>query len=163
MRHLLDVHAALGRDHEGDAAGLAVDQRRQVELGSDVRALFDVEAVDLLARRPGLERDERFSEHLLREGPHLLGRPREAHAALVAGLRLLEPALAAAAGVDLRLHHPDRPAELLRRRFRLLGRHQRLAARHRHAELLEDGLGLVFVDVHRIPREWSVVSRPGNC
>ena len=149
VRDLLDVHAALGRDDEGDAARLAVDERREVELGGDVRAFLDVEPADLLAGRAGLDRDQRPAEHLADVALDLLDRFREAHAALVAGLRLLEPALAAAAGVDLRLHHPDRPAELLRGRFRLLGRHHRLAARHRHAELLEDGLGLVFVDVHR--------------
>ena len=49
MGDLLDVHAAFGRDHEGDARGLAVDQRRQIELLGDVRAVLDIEAVDLLA------------------------------------------------------------------------------------------------------------------
>jgi hypothetical protein len=45
----LDVHAAFGRDDEGDAAGGAVDEHREVELLLDVRAVLDVEAVDLLA------------------------------------------------------------------------------------------------------------------
>ena len=66
VRDLLDVHAAFGRDHEGDARGLAVDQRRQVELAVDGRAFLDVEAVDLLAVRAGLMRDQRRAEHARR-------------------------------------------------------------------------------------------------
>ncbi|KIU01188.1 hypothetical protein QU38_02495, partial [Staphylococcus aureus] len=46
MRDFLDVHAALGRDDEGDAAGHAVDEERQVEFLGDVGAVGDVEAVD---------------------------------------------------------------------------------------------------------------------
>ena len=88
----------------------AVDQRREVELLGDVGAVLDVEAVDLLAGRAGLDRDQRRAEHLLGEGLHLVDRLGEAHAALVAGRGLLELALAAAAGVDLRLHDPERAA-----------------------------------------------------
>ena len=61
----LDVHAALGRGDDGDAAGLAVDQQREVEFLGDVDAVGDVEALDLLALRAGLDRDQRLAEHLL--------------------------------------------------------------------------------------------------
>ena len=58
VRDLLDVHAARGRHHEGDARGLAVDQRREIELAVDGRAFLDIEAVDLLAVRAGLMGDQ---------------------------------------------------------------------------------------------------------
>ena len=48
---LLDVHAALGRGDDGDAAALAVDQQSEVEFLGDVDAVGDVEPVDLLALR----------------------------------------------------------------------------------------------------------------
>src|SRR3712207_7181570 len=49
-----------------------------------------------------------FRSHLAGEGLHLVDAAGEPHATLAAGLRLLEAALAAAARVDLRLHHPER-------------------------------------------------------
>src|SRR5438067_1762917 len=67
---------------------------------------------------------------------HLVQRLRDLHAA----------ALAAAAGVDLRLHHPDLAAELLCRLHRLVDAHRREAARRRHAVLPEDLLPLVLVN-----------------
>ena len=91
----------------------AVDQRREVELLVDVRAVLEIEAVDLLAGRAGLHGDQRLAEHLLGEGLHLLDRAGEPDAALVARGRLLEPALAAAARMDLALDDPERPAEFL--------------------------------------------------
>ena len=145
---LLDVHAALGGDHEGDAAGGAVDQHREVELALDVGAVLDIEAVDLLAGLAGLDRHEGLAEHLLRELLHLVDGLGEAHAALLAGLGFLEPALAAAARMDLGLHHPERTAELLGGGLRLVGGEDRDAAGDRQTELLQDGFALVFVDVH---------------
>ena len=61
----LDVHPAFGRGDDGDAAGLAVDQQREVEFLGDVDAVGDVEALDLLACRAGLDRDQSLAEHLL--------------------------------------------------------------------------------------------------
>jgi hypothetical protein len=147
--HLLDVHAAFRRDDKGDSAGLAVHEGGQVELGLDLRAVLDVETVDLLAGRPGLRRHQGAAEHLARKGLHLVDRLGDAHPALVAGLRLRELALAAPAGVDLRLHHPDRTRQRARCRLGLAGRRDGLAQRDRDAELFQNGLALVFVDVHR--------------
>jgi hypothetical protein len=48
----LDVHAALGRGDDRDAAGLAVDQQREIEFLGDVDAVGDVEPLDLLAGGP---------------------------------------------------------------------------------------------------------------
>jgi hypothetical protein len=68
------------------------------------------------AGRPRLDRHQRLAQHLLGKRLHLVDRLGEAHAALVAGVRLLECALAAAAGVDLRLHHPHGAGQRLRGR-----------------------------------------------
>ncbi len=60
---------------------------------------------------PGLDGDERVAQHLLGELLGLGRRLGEANAALVAGLGLLELALAASAGMDLRLDHDGRRAD----------------------------------------------------
>jgi hypothetical protein len=70
--------------------------------------------------------------------PNLLHRLRHLHAA----------ALAAAAGVDLRLHHPHLAAELLRRIDGFVDAERGEAARGRQAVLAEDFLALVLVDFH---------------
>ena len=69
--------------------------------------------------------------------------------------------LAAAAGVDLRLHHPDRAAELLRGLHRLFDAERGDALRHRHAEIPQHRLGLVLVDVHAGPAA-PIVVQPGS-
>ena len=123
MGHLFDVHAAFGRGDDRDSAGLAVDQKSEVEFLRDVDAIGDVEALDLLALRPGLDGDQSLAEHLLGIGAHFLDRLGEADAALGVGAELGELALAAAAGVDLRLHDPERPGQLLRGFHRFVDRH----------------------------------------
>ena len=62
VRDLFDVHAAFGRDHDGDPRGDAIDQHRQIEFLGDRRAVLDIEAVDLLALRPGLMRHQGRAE-----------------------------------------------------------------------------------------------------
>src|SRR5258708_6664712 len=59
--------------------------------------------------------------------------------------------LAAAAGVDLRLHDPDATAERLRGPDRFVDREGGNAARRRHAEAAKDFLALVLVDLHALP------------
>ena len=67
---------------------------------------------------------------------------------VLGGARELHPArLAAAAGVDLRLHH-HREAQLLGRLDRLVDAVGHLALGHGHAVGGEDRLALVLVDLH---------------
>ncbi len=106
LGHLLDLDPALGRADQGHPAGLAVDQQTQIQFAGDVAALLDIDPLDLASRRPGLVGDEVLAEQCG-------GRRRD----LVLGSRQPDPAgLAAAAGMDLRLDHPDLAAEPTRRR-----------------------------------------------
>ena len=59
VRHFLDVHAAFGGGDEGDARGLTVDQKGEIELARYPCAILDVDAVDLLARGARLLGHER--------------------------------------------------------------------------------------------------------
>jgi hypothetical protein len=130
------------------ARTLAVDQHREIELLGDRRALLDVDAVDLLAFRPGLDRHQRAPKHLGGKLLHLVDRLGDAHTALVAGLRFLELALAAAARVDLGFDGPHLAAEFRRGRNGFIDREGRKALRNRNAELREHRFRLVLVDVH---------------
>ena len=78
----------------------------------------------------------------------LVDRMGEANAALGTFAKLLEAALAAAAGMDLRLDDPQRARELFGGRNRLVDVHRGIAGRHRDAVFREQFLGLIFVDVH---------------
>ena len=82
VRDLLDIHAALGGHHERDAAGGAVDEKRQVELLVDFRAFFDIDAVDLLAGRTCLNGHQRVAKHFDRVGADVDKGFSEANAAL---------------------------------------------------------------------------------
>ena len=116
----------------------AIDQRREIIFAVDRRAFLDIEAMHFLAVRPGLVRDQRRAEQALGLALHVVDRFHHLDAA----------GLAAAAGMDLRLHHPDRAAELVGGLHGLVDAHGRNAARHRHAEFAQHGFRLVFVDVH---------------
>src|SRR4051812_32608637 len=148
VRDILDIDAAFGGDHERHFGGFAIDQDREIELLLDVGAFLDVEPVDLLALRAGLHRDQGRAQHLPGELVDLGDRFGDPDAALVAGGSFVEFALAAAAGVDLALHHPDRSAKLFGGgiRFRRLQHGDTLG--NRHAELVQQRLGLVFMDIH---------------
>ena len=102
---LLDVHAAFARAHHRHLLRGAIGEHGDVVLLLDVGAFLDQEAAHLLALRAGLVGDELHAEDLAGERRDLGFRARQLDAA----------ALAAAAGVDLRLDDPDRAAELLRR------------------------------------------------
>ena len=136
-RHLLDLDSAFRAGHHHVAGEAAIERNPEVELAGDVHALFDVDLAHFLALRPGLVRDQLHAHHFAEDLARLLRRFGELHAA----------ALAAAAGVDLRLDD-DAAAELLRRQARLLGVVDDDAARRRHAVAAQDFLGLIFVDFH---------------
>jgi len=79
---------------------------------------------------------------------HLVDRVRKAHAALGRVAEFLELALAAAAGVDLRLDDSQRPGKFLCRLDRFLDIHRRKARGNWNAVLREQLFRLIFVDVH---------------
>jgi hypothetical protein len=137
-RDFLDVHPAFARTHEDHALRSAVDDHRDVKLLADVGALFDQQPAHFLSFRPGLVRFQLHAEDRVRVAAHLF-----------AGLGDLDAAaLAAAAGVDLRLHDPHLAAELVGRFHGLLDAEARDSARCRDTEFAEDFLRLVFVDLH---------------
>ena len=94
--HGLDIHAAVGRGHDGQACGGAVQDHGQVEFAGDVGALFHPDLVHLLALGAGLVGHELHAQ----DGPGSLFHGIGAFADLDAA------ALAAATGMDLRFHHP---------------------------------------------------------
>ena len=68
---------------------------------------------------------------------------------LIERLRHLDAAaLAAAAGVDLRLHHPNLAAQLARGRVRLRHRKAGTPRGRRDAELAQDLFALILVNIH---------------
>ena len=89
--------------------------------------------------------DEHPAEHRVRRRYRLIAPVADLHAAC----------LAAPAGMDLRLDHPDRAAELVDRGLDSLRLQHRNAARDRHPEPRQHLLGLIFVEVHGAvpPRE----------
>jgi hypothetical protein len=129
VRDLLDLHAALGRGHHGDARGLAVDQHAEIELALDVAALLDIDALHLAALGAGLLGDEHMAQHRGCGLRHVLRRFDDAHTALALGIVREMPG-AAAAGMDLRLHHIDRAGERSCHLFGLLRRVGDAALRH---------------------------------
>ena len=134
----LDVHAALGTGHQRDALRAAVDDHADVEFLFDVRAFLHQQPAHLLPARAGLVRDQLHAEDLGRALLHLVERLRDLDAA----------ALAAAAGVDLRLDDPHLAAERLRGLDGLVDGKRRNAARNGHAEPAEDLLALILVNLH---------------
>ncbi len=144
----LDVHAAFRRNDEGNATDRAVDEQRAIEFAVDVGAIFDVEAVDLLAGRTRLGRDQRVAEHFLGECDDFVDRLGEANAALGVGAEFLELALAAATSMNLALDHVKRAGKRLGSRFDFFDLQNRNALGNRRSKALEQGLGLIFMNVH---------------
>ena len=102
MRNILDVHAALGAGDDHRRLRLAVEHDGEIKFARRVLRHRDHHFAHQLAVRAGLRGDQRLAEHLAGELLDFLRRFHQLHAALEA---VLERALAASAGVDLRLDH----------------------------------------------------------
>ena len=92
---LFDLHAARRRRHEYRLALRAVEHDAEIQLALDGQRLFDQQALHDAAFRTGLVRDQFHAQHLARDLRGFRRVLRDFHAA----------ALAASAGMDLRLHH----------------------------------------------------------
>ncbi len=109
----------------------AVDQDAQVELARDVAAFLDVKAPHYPAGRAGLPGDQGLAQHLRGARADVIDRLHHAHAALARAV-IREAAGTAAASVDLRLHHPDRAAQLAGGMGGLVWRKGHAAMRYKH-------------------------------
>ena len=119
----------------------AVEHDAEIQLARDGQRLFDQQPLHLLALGAGLVRDQRHAQHLLGQFNGLFRRLGDLHAA----------ALAAASGVNLRLHHDSGCAfveQVAGRRIGFLGALDHLSARHGHSILRQDCLALVLVNFH---------------
>lgn len=99
---LLDLHAAMLGGDDAHALELTIEHETEIELALVRVGELDIDALHRLAFRPRLLGDETLAEQIARR---LLN--------LVIGAAHFDAAsLAARAGVNLRLHHPMRAAEL---------------------------------------------------
>ena len=134
-----DVHAAGGRDDEGDVALVAVQHQADVQLALDLRAGLDEHLVDGQTFRPGLVGVQTTAEHLRRRIRSRLGAVHQLDAA----------GLAAATGMNLGLDHPLGTADAASGIGRFSRRGGDVTGRDRDAVARKELLGLIFVQVHR--------------
>jgi hypothetical protein len=138
LGELFDVDATFGRRDDDRRLCGAIHDDREIHLAVDVAAGLDVEGLDDPALRTGLGRDDRLAEQALRDLLRLVGAAHELHAA----------GLAAASGVDLHLDHRERLVQRDERLADFVDRLARDALADGHAELRQQLLGLILVDVH---------------
>ena len=134
-----DVHAARRRGDEGYASALPIQRQRNVHLALDLRARFDVNALDGQTVLRCLFRDEASADHVLRRGTHASHVAHDLHATR----------LTATAGMHLRLNHPHRTADRFGGRCGLVGIRRYASRGNRDAIAAEDVLRLILVQIHR--------------
>ena len=135
---LLDLHAAVLRGDDADALGFTVEHEAEVEFLLVGRGDFDIDALYRLAVRRVLDGDEPLAEEIMRRLAHFL----------IMRAKLDAARLAARAGMDLRLHGPARAAKFGCDINRLLGREGHGARRNGDAELRQQLLGLILMNIH---------------
>src|ERR1700736_5661192 len=134
---LLDFHAAEARCDNPDPLDLPVENEAKVNLALERFGDLDIDSLHDLALGAGLTGDESFTEKLRRRRAHF-----------VIGLAELNAAgLAAGAGMDLSLHRPVPAAKLGGAIDGLVGTVGDRSGRRRHAEIRQDLLGLVLVNI----------------
>ena len=136
---LLDVHSSGRAGDDGDALRAAVDHQAEVVFLVNPDGLLDQDTLHQSPRRPGLGSDHVAADQLVGVVPDLVDGPGHLDAA----------ALAAPAGMDLRLDHPALAAEFLGRGRGVVHGVRDPAFRYPHAVFPQQFLGLVFVDVQR--------------
>ena len=104
LGNLFDFHAAFGTGHQRDALRGAVDHHADVQFLADVGAFLDQQTFHQPPFRSGLVSHQGHAQDILGIVVHFLQRLGYFDAA----------ALAAAAGVNLRLDHPDLCRRVLR-------------------------------------------------
>src|SRR6185437_4582498 len=138
LRDLLDVHAAGSGGDERDAALLAIESQRQIDLALDLRARLHIDALHRQALGTGLFGLQARSEHRGGGTAHRLRIARQLDAA----------GLAAATGMYLSLDDPDRPADRVGRRDRLIRAGGDAARRNGDSVIPEYLFSLIFVQIH---------------
>jgi len=147
-RDFLDVHTALGRRHQGDHVGGAVDQERDVEFVGDVTASFAQDSFDDLAFWSGLVGDQSHAEHFAGILFDLISRLGNLDAA----------ALAASAGMNLCLDCVRAVAEALGPVAGRVAVVDDVSFWKRNPEVPQNCLGLVLVNIHGcLPSEKWVI------
>src|SRR6185312_15008747 len=147
----LDFHAALRRRDDAHPLLAPVQHESQIDFALDGGRFLDVDAVHDLPGGAGLVRDEPPAQQLSGRQAHFM----------FAGAQLHAAGLAAGARMDLCLHDPPGAADLLGAKHGLFGRVGHAAARDRHAEVREQLLGLIFMDIHAILGESGAPPRSG--
>ena len=137
---LLDVDAAHGRRNEGHGTAGTVDQHAEVKLLADLGGLGDQHHVHGQGATAALVGLHPRTQHLGRRVAHLRERLDHLHAT----------GLAAAAGMDLGLHHPLVATDLTGHFNSSVGGTGDRALWHGNAELYEQFLRLVLVEVHPV-------------
>ncbi len=135
VRDFFDVHAAFGRGHHGTVWVARSVSDGNVIFVLDVGAFLDQQVAHLLALRAGLVGHQLHAEDVVGVLAHFVERAGE----------LDTTALAAAAGVDLGLHHPDLAAEILGRLDR---RHPRTCSGNRAASRRRTSSIVLLPDTH---------------
>ena len=138
LGHFLDVHPTRARRHDDVLRASAIEGDRQIQLRCNRGGLFHQHAKHLDAFRRRLRRLQHHAEDLARRRLRRRGIIRQHDA----------PGFTSSPRVHLRLHHHP-PAEALRDVARLRRRLRDLTLRHRNAELPQDLLGLILVNLHR--------------
>ncbi len=145
MGDVLDVHAALGAGDDDRGLRLAVQDDGEIEFAQGGLGDADHDLAHQLALLAGLQRDERLAEHLAGDVLDFGGGLDEMDAAFEA---VLERALAASTGVDLRLDDEVGGVERLGDRLGFFRRAGGGAGGRRDAKFLHEFFCLILVDVH---------------
>ena len=149
-----DFNAAFSAGNNHRRSCGSVEQDSEINLARDVGGFGYEHFVNLATTRSGLVRDKDLTQHLRRDLAHFRRRLANMYPAFES---IFERALAASAGVNLRLNNNIDIAEFARDLFRVVKGRRDPPSGGRYIEFLQQLFGLVFVNVHR---QGAAVSSP---